>query len=163
MCCLLLTISVKAVFSLARKLSPCVVFIDEVDALFAARQANTGSGSAMAHNQTLTEFMQELDGLSSASANKDKRLVVVGATNRPFALDDAVLRRLPRRVLVDLPGLEDRKGEICEIVRANRQPFSNSCCGKRSLPRMLTWTTLQRRQNPSLVLTFNVSFAVDLR
>lgn len=156
-------ISVKAVFSLARKLSPCVVFIDEVDALFAARQANSGSGSAMAHNQTLTEFMQELDGLSSASANKDKRLVVVGATNRPFALDEAVLRRLPRRVLVDLPGLEDRKGEICEIVEADRQQFSKSYFGKRSLPRMLTWTTSQRRLNPSLVLTFNVSTAVDLR
>jgi SpoVK/Ycf46/Vps4 family AAA+-type ATPase len=156
-------IRVKAVFSLARKLSPCVIFIDEVDALFAARQANSGSGSAMAHNQTLTEFMQELDGLSSASANKDKRLVVVGATNRPFALDDAVLRRLPRRVLVDLPGPEDRKGEIREMVRADGQRSSKSCSGKRSLPRMSTWTTLPKRQNLSPVLTSNVSLAVDLR
>jgi SpoVK/Ycf46/Vps4 family AAA+-type ATPase len=63
-----------------------------------------------AHDQLLTEFMQEMDGLSSAEVNKDKRIVVIGATNRPFDLDDAVLRRLPRRLLVDLPGPEDRKG-----------------------------------------------------
>lgn len=54
--------------------------------------------------------MQEMDGLSSAVANKDKRIVIVGATNRPFDLDDAVLRRLPRRILVDLPDAQGRKG-----------------------------------------------------
>ena len=102
---------VKAVFSLARKLSPCVVFIDEVDSLFGARSARDSSGGSKAHNQVLTEFMQEMDGLTSASANRDMRVVVVGATNRPFDLDDAVLRRLPRRLLVDLPTEEDRKGE----------------------------------------------------
>lgn len=102
----------KAVFSLARRLSPCVIFLDEVDSLAAARSARDSSGSSKAHNQVLTEFMQEMDGLSSAIANKDKRLVVIGATNRPFDLDDAILRRLPRRILVDLPGQQDRKGEI---------------------------------------------------
>jgi len=101
---------VKAVFSLARRLSPCVVFLDEVDALFGARSARGSGVGHKAHDQLLTEFMQEMDGLSSAGLNKDKRIVVVGATNRPFDLDDAVLRRLPRRMLVDLPGAEDRKG-----------------------------------------------------
>lgn len=102
--------SVKAVFSLARRLSPCVVFLDEVDALFGARISRGSSGS-MSHNLILTEFMQEMDGLCSAIANKDKRVVVIGATNRPFDLDDAVMRRLPRRLLVDLPDVHDRKGE----------------------------------------------------
>lgn len=101
----------KAVFSLARRLSPCVVFLDEVDALFGARSARASGVGHKAHDQLLTEFMQEMDGLSSAGLNKDKRIVVVGATNRPFDLDDAVLRRLPRRMLVDLPGAEDRKGK----------------------------------------------------
>jgi hypothetical protein len=102
--------AVKAVFSVARKLSPCILFIDEVDALFSSRQSSNGSGGLLAHNQILTEFMQEIDGLSSAIANQEHRIVVIGATNRPFDLDDAVLRRLPRRILVDLPGVDDRKG-----------------------------------------------------
>ncbi|WVW79693.1 hypothetical protein I302_101663 [Kwoniella bestiolae CBS 10118] len=105
---------VKAVFNLARRLSPCVVFLDEVDALFGAR-ISRGSAGSMSHNLLLTEFMQEMDGLSSAIANKDKRVVVIGATNRPFDLDDAVLRRLPRRLLVDLPSVEGRKA-ILEIL-----------------------------------------------
>ncbi|KAK8861292.1 hypothetical protein IAR55_002111 [Kwoniella newhampshirensis] len=107
---------VKAVFSLARRLSPCVVFLDEVDALFGAR-ISRGSAGSMSHNLLLTEFMQEMDGLSSAIANKDKRLVVVGATNRPYDLDDAVMRRLPRRLLVDLPGVEGRKAILQILLR----------------------------------------------
>jgi SpoVK/Ycf46/Vps4 family AAA+-type ATPase len=98
---------VKAVFSLARRLSPCVVFIDEIDALFGARMSSRESGGAFAHRGVITEFMQEMDGLKSS---KDDRVVVIGATNRPFDLDDAVLRRLPRRLLVDLPGEKEREG-----------------------------------------------------
>ncbi|WWC87565.1 uncharacterized protein L201_002455 [Kwoniella dendrophila CBS 6074] len=110
---------VKAVFNLARRLSPCVVFLDEVDALFGAR-ISRGSAGSMSHNLLLTEFMQEMDGLSSAIANKDKRVVVIGATNRPFDLDDAVLRRLPRRLLVDLPSVEGRKAILEIILRGEK-------------------------------------------
>lgn len=103
---------VKAVFSLARRLSPCVVFLDEIDALFGARSSARDSGGAMAHRGVITEFMQEMDGLKS-QAGMEERVVVIGATNRPFDLDDAVLRRLPRRLLVDLPGEKEREGEWC--------------------------------------------------
>ncbi|PPQ63074.1 hypothetical protein CVT24_005929 [Panaeolus cyanescens] len=103
---------VKAVFSLARRLSPCVVFLDEIDALFGARMSARESGSAFAHRGVITEFMQEMDGLKSS---KDDNVIVIGATNRPFDLDDAVLRRLPRRLLVDLPGENERK-EILRIL-----------------------------------------------
>ncbi|KAG9318780.1 hypothetical protein JVU11DRAFT_880 [Chiua virens] len=105
---------VKAVFSLARRLSPCVVFLDEIDALFGARSSARDSGGAMAHRGVITEFMQEMDGLKSHSG-VEERVVVIGATNRPFDLDDAVLRRLPRRLLVDLPGEKERE-EILRIL-----------------------------------------------
>ncbi|TFY57272.1 hypothetical protein EVJ58_g7120 [Rhodofomes roseus] len=101
---------VRAVFSLARKLSPCVVFIDELDALFGAR-ISRDTGGGIAHRGVITEFMQEMDGLKSSKDN----VIVIGATNRPFDLDDAVLRRLPRRLLVDLPGEKERE-EILKIL-----------------------------------------------
>ncbi|KAG6903215.1 hypothetical protein C0995_002758 [Termitomyces sp. Mi166 len=103
---------VKAVFSLARRLSPCVVFLDEIDALFGARMSARESGGAFAHRGVITEFMQEMDGLKSS---KEDNVIVIGATNRPFDLDDAVLRRLPRRLLVDLPGEKERE-EILKIL-----------------------------------------------
>jgi ATP-dependent 26S proteasome regulatory subunit len=98
---------VRAVFSLARKLSPCVVFLDEIDALFGARVSARETGGAFAHRGVITEFMQEMDGLKTST---EDNVVVIGATNRPFDLDDAVLRRLPRRLLVDLPGEKEREG-----------------------------------------------------
>ena len=70
------------------------------------------SGGAFAHRGVITEFMQEMDGLTSS--NEDS-VIVIGATNRPFDLDDAVLRRLPRRLLVDLPGEKERE-EILKIL-----------------------------------------------
>ncbi|KAF4603572.1 hypothetical protein EYR38_003986 [Pleurotus pulmonarius] len=103
---------VKGVFSLARKLSPCVVFLDEIDALFGARMSARESGGAFAHRGVITEFMQEMDGLKTS---KENSVIVIGATNRPFDLDDAILRRLPRRLLVDLPGEKERE-EILKIL-----------------------------------------------
>lgn len=96
--------SVAAVFSLAQKLSPCIVFMDEADAILGSRDAFHDRGS---HRQTLNQFLKEWDGLNDSS------VFVMVATNRPFDLDDAVLRRLPRRLLVDLPTEADRK----EILR----------------------------------------------
>ncbi|OSX65067.1 hypothetical protein POSPLADRAFT_1136329 [Postia placenta MAD-698-R-SB12] len=102
---------VRGVFSLARKLSPCVVFLDELDALLGARVSRE-SGGGIAHRGVITEFMQEMDGLRSS---KEDNVIVIGATNRPFDLDDAVLRRLPRRLLVDLPGEKEREGWLLAL------------------------------------------------
>ncbi|KZT60392.1 AAA-domain-containing protein [Calocera cornea HHB12733] len=102
---------VRGVFTLARRLSPCIIFLDEIDALFGARVSARESGGAIAHRQVITEFMQEMDGLRT----KEGGVIVIGATNRPFDLDDAVLRRLPRRLLVDLPGEKERE-EILKIL-----------------------------------------------
>ncbi|KAI8905176.1 P-loop containing nucleoside triphosphate hydrolase protein [Gorgonomyces haynaldii] len=93
--------NVKAIFTLARKISPCIVFIDEVDALFSARRTNDSNST---RREIMNEFMAEWDGLTS----NNNGIIVLGATNRPFDLDDAILRRMPRRVLIDLPTEEAR-------------------------------------------------------
>ncbi|KAJ3112061.1 hypothetical protein HDU96_004986 [Phlyctochytrium bullatum] len=93
--------NVKGVFSLARKLSPCVVFLDEIDAIFSSRRSDINNS----RREIVNEFMSEWDGLNS----KNNGVILMGATNRPFDLDDAILRRMPRRVLIDLPTEEQRK------------------------------------------------------
>jgi SpoVK/Ycf46/Vps4 family AAA+-type ATPase len=92
--------NVKAIFTLAKKLSPCVVFIDEADAIFAQRSDMKRSGT---HRELINQFLREWDGMNDLSA------FIMVATNRPFDLDEAVLRRLPRRLLVDLPVEKDRE------------------------------------------------------
>jgi SpoVK/Ycf46/Vps4 family AAA+-type ATPase len=94
---------VRSVFKLARRLKPCVVFIDEIDALLGSRTSASENNNARWHTSMLTEFMQEMDGLVATS------VILIGATNRPFDIDDAVLRRLPCRLLIDLPGERERE------------------------------------------------------
>jgi AAA+ superfamily predicted ATPase len=90
---------IRAVFTLAKKISPCVVFIDEADSLLANRSM---LGARASHRSHINQFLKEWDGLEETEA------FIMVATNRPFDLDDAVLRRLPRRLLVDLPLQSDR-------------------------------------------------------
>ncbi|KAJ7831876.1 P-loop containing nucleoside triphosphate hydrolase protein, partial [Mycena leptocephala] len=104
---------ISAAFSLARRLGPCVIFIDEVDALFCKRDGS----SKQWHRTMVTEFTQEMDGLNTADANRRTGLVVVGATNRPQDIDSAVVRRLSRRILVDLPTSEQRKAIIAQYLK----------------------------------------------
>jgi hypothetical protein len=90
---------IRAVFTLAKKLSPCVIFIDEADALLANRSMFRNRAS---HREHINQFLKEWDGMEETNA------FIMVATNRPFDLDDAVLRRLPRKILVDLPLRDDR-------------------------------------------------------
>ena len=92
----------RAIFSLAKKpCAPCVVFIDEADSLLGSRSSE--SSKRTTHREIINQFLREWDGLKDLSA------FIMVATNRPFDLDDAVLRRLPRRLLVDLPVEKDRE------------------------------------------------------
>lgn len=103
---------VKALFALARKLTPVVIFIDEVDSLLGARG---GSSEHEATRRIKNEFMATWDGLQS---KESEQILVLATTNRPFDLDDAVIRRLPRRLLVDLPNAENRV-KVLRIILAN--------------------------------------------
>ena len=110
----------KAVFTLARRLAPCVVFIDEVDSLLSSREGSSDDSAHGTLTSVKTTMMSEWDGLNSGTNGSGERVIVIGSTNRPFDLDDAVLRRFPRRILVDLPNLETRK-EILEVTLAENR------------------------------------------
>ncbi|KAH1227256.1 ATPase family AAA domain-containing protein 1 [Glycine max] len=100
---------VKAVFSLASKIAPSVIFVDEVDSMLGRRE-NPSEHEAM--RKMKNEFMVNWDGLRT----KDKeRVLVLAATNRPFDLDEAVIRRLPRRLMVNLPDAPNRE-KILRVI-----------------------------------------------
>ncbi|XP_010429750.1 PREDICTED: uncharacterized protein LOC104714166 isoform X1 [Camelina sativa] len=102
---------VKAVFSLASKIAPSVIFVDEVDSMLGRRE-NPGEHEAM--RKMKNEFMINWDGLRT----KDReRVLVLAATNRPFDLDEAVIRRLPRRLMVNLPDATNRS-KILSVILA---------------------------------------------
>ncbi|KAK7747601.1 hypothetical protein SLS62_009012 [Diatrype stigma] len=90
---------IRAAFSLAAKLSPCVLFIDEVDSLFYHRRFRDKAWERSA----ITQFLTEMDGLHSNSGNASGKPFVMVATNRPMDLDDAFLRRLPQKIPFGLP------------------------------------------------------------
>ncbi|XP_059442717.1 uncharacterized protein LOC132174960 isoform X3 [Corylus avellana] len=102
---------VKAVFSLASKIAPSVVFVDEVDSMLGRRE-NPGEHEAM--RKMKNEFMVNWDGLRTKDT---ERVLVLAATNRPFDLDEAVIRRLPRRLMVNLPDSANR-AKILKVILA---------------------------------------------
>ncbi|KAM1035482.1 hypothetical protein ACFX2I_038630 [Malus domestica] len=102
---------VKAVFSLASKIAPSVVFVDEVDSMLGRRE-NPGEHEAM--RKMKNEFMVNWDGLRT---KETERVLVLAATNRPFDLDEAVIRRLPRRLMVNLPDAPNR-AKILKVILA---------------------------------------------
>ena len=94
---------VRKLFDKARKLSPCIVFIDEIDAIGARRTSN--SGAETENNQTLNQLLVEMDGFSS-----EETIIVLAATNRPEMLDKALLRpgRFDRQITIPVPDLKGR-------------------------------------------------------
>jgi cell division protease FtsH len=95
---------VRDLFKEAQELAPCIVFIDEIDAVGKSRDSQYGGGNDE-REQTLNQLLAEMDGFES-----NKGLVVLAATNRPEILDPALLRpgRFDRRVIVEKPDLKGR-------------------------------------------------------
>jgi len=96
---------VRRLFARARKLSPCIIFIDEIDALGRQRGRGNDSGSAD-QDQTLNQLLIEMDGFNQSSS-----IVVIGSTNRPDVLDHALTRpgRFDREIMVNLADLRGRE------------------------------------------------------
>lgn len=100
---------VRKLFERARKLAPCIVFIDEIDAIGSRRTSN--SGAETENNQTLNQLLVEMDGFST-----EETIIVLAATNRPEMLDKALLRpgRFDRQITIPTPDLKGRL-EILKI------------------------------------------------
>ena len=104
---------VRALFQLAYEMQPSVVFIDEIESILSKRKE--GENDAM--KRLKTEFLIQFDGVGSSEEN---RVLIIGATNRPFDLDPAVIRRLPKRVYVGPFNDEEKKGFIKKIISQNK-------------------------------------------
>ena len=100
---------VRKLFEKARKLAPCIVFIDEIDAIGSRRTSN--SGAETENNQTLNQLLVEMDGFSD-----NEGVIILAATNRPEMLDKALLRpgRFDRQITIPVPDLKGRL-EILKI------------------------------------------------
>jgi len=96
---------IQAFFSLANKLAPCVLFIDEIDGLLGSRDNDSGGSSGLFHDKKIAEFLTAMDGFEKNS----KHVVVMGATNRKNKLDSALLRRLPVQLEIPLPNRDARE------------------------------------------------------
>ncbi|XP_031157485.1 spastin-like isoform X2 [Sander lucioperca] len=110
---------VRALFAVARELQPSVIFIDEVDSLLCERR----EGEHEASRRLKTEFLIEFDGVQSGG---DDRVLVMGATNRPQELDEAVLRRFAKRIYVALPDEETRVTLLKNLLGKHGNPLSKN-------------------------------------
>ena len=110
---------VRKLFSKAKDISPCIIFIDEIDAIGSRRTATSGADTE--NNQTLNQLLVEMDGF-----NSDTSIIVIAATNRPEMLDEALLRpgRFDRRITIGLPDVNDRE-EILKIHAKDKKISEN--------------------------------------
>ncbi|CAE7802831.1 spas-1 [Symbiodinium necroappetens] len=105
--------TVKALFQLAADRQPSVIFLDEIDSLLSQRRDADNEASRRVKN----EFLTSLEGAETAA---DEKILCVGATNMPWDLDHAVLRRLPKRLYVPLPGRRARRSLlVAQLAKHN--------------------------------------------
>ncbi|KAI9226753.1 MAG: P-loop containing nucleoside triphosphate hydrolase protein [Piptocephalis tieghemiana] len=101
---------IMALFGLAHKLQPTIIFIDEIDSFLRERRSTDHEAMGMMK----AEFMTLWDGLMSA---KNSRIIILGATNRPSDIDQAILRRMPKRFQISPPSPDQRRSILSIILR----------------------------------------------
>lgn len=105
-------------FAVARELQPAIIFIDEIDSLLSERSQSEHEAS----RRLKTEFLIQFDGLPTGNS-ENERIVVMAATNRPQELDEAALRRFPKRVYVTLPDFETRIALLSGLLKKQNSPL----------------------------------------
>ncbi|KAI8332783.1 P-loop containing nucleoside triphosphate hydrolase protein [Blakeslea trispora] len=104
----------RKLFATAKRISPCLIFIDEMDAIGTKRGFDMGSSGGGVNERVLSTLLNEMDGVEGRQG-----VVVIGCTNRPDQIDDAILRpgRLDQLIYVELPSLSDRIDIIKTILK----------------------------------------------
>lgn len=108
---------VRTMFAIAAIHQPTVIFIDEIDSLLCSRNENDMESS----RRIKTEFLVQLDG-ANTFAGENARILIIGATNRPDDLDEAVKRRMAKRMYIPLPNAAGRKQFITRLIESETKP-----------------------------------------
>ncbi|GAQ86208.1 AAA-type ATPase family protein [Klebsormidium nitens] len=119
---------VRALFAVAKQRQPAMIFIDEIDSILSARSASEHDAS----RRLKTEFLVQFDGVMSSD---EDRIIVMGATNRPEELDEAVRRRLVKRIYIPLPDAPARRALLDHVLRGQAVRMS-----ERDLARLVAET-----------------------
>ena len=132
---------VRLLFEIARYHQPSTIFFDEIDSIMSSR---TSTGEHEASRRMKTELLIQLDGLIKS---QNERVFLLAASNLPWELDTALLRRLEKRILVPLPSKEAREDMIRKLVPASSALDLDYCLYAERLEvrfRLLIWAGLQR-------------------
>lgn len=120
---------VQDLFYLAKYYAPSIIFIDEIDALLSKRGGNTSEHEAS--RKTKTDFLTLWTDLECAVPRKEenpRRVFILGATNLPWEIDDAVLRRFPRRQYIPLPEEPVREQQLRKLFQESESPLKHDLC-----------------------------------
>ncbi len=133
---------VRDLFEQGKKNAPCIIFIDEIDAVGRHRGAGLGGGHDE-REQTLNQLLVEMDGFES-----NEGVILIAATNRPDVLDPALLRpgRFDRRIVVPRPDVKGREGILAVHTRASRSATTSTSTSSRAAPRVLGRRSREPRQ-----------------
>lgn len=119
---------IRALFYMAKRLSPSIIFIDEIDSMLTARSDNENESS----RRIKTELLIQWSSLSNATAQSeaqnnilDSRVLVLGATNLPWAIDDAARRRFSRRLYIPLPDYETRLYHLKRLMAKQKNSLED--------------------------------------
>ncbi|KAK6890643.1 Protein SAP1 [Candida tropicalis] len=116
---------VKALFLLAKKLAPSIIFMDEIDSLLTARS----EGEIESSRRIKNEFLVQWSDLSSAAAAREgednSRVLVLGATNMPWSIDEAARRRFSKKLYIPLPEDETRSNQIKKLLKFQNSNLSD--------------------------------------
>lgn len=122
---------VRALFSIAKALTPAIIFVDEIDSLLSQR---AGSGEHEATRRIKTEFLIQWSDLAKAAAGREdknkndgdaSRVLVLAATNLPWAIDEAARRRFVRRQYIPLPEPHVRESQLRRLLAAQKQTLND--------------------------------------